>query len=80
MAIDPFSRHVPVKMLAIIDWEIATIGDPLLDFAALLLDSLETQEGVLQHDQNGNLYRCRRRCLVAAVRAVLKGRPVSFHD
>lgn len=31
-----FSRDAPVRLLAIIDWEMSTIGDPLLDVGLLL--------------------------------------------
>jgi aminoglycoside phosphotransferase (APT) family kinase protein len=32
-----FSAELPVKVAAIIDWEMATIGDPLLDLALVLM-------------------------------------------
>jgi len=32
-----FSRDVPADLAAIVDWEMATIGDPLLDLAQLLM-------------------------------------------
>src|SRR6202012_1474278 len=31
-----FSRELPVRLEAVIDWEMATIGDPLLDVGLML--------------------------------------------
>lgn len=40
-----YSLDLPVRILAVVDWEMATIGDPLLDLAWALLFWPEADEG-----------------------------------
>ncbi len=44
-----FSKQPPVRLLAITDWELAALGDPLLDLASLLLSWSSHRQCCQQH-------------------------------
>jgi aminoglycoside phosphotransferase (APT) family kinase protein len=76
-----FAHQPPARLLSILDWELATIGDPMLDMGGLLInfrDETTPDELPLGSYLDATLFPTRQR--LAAYYAELTGRDVSALD
>jgi len=76
-----FAHRPPARLLSILDWELATIGDPMLDLGGLLINFRD--EGRLDEVPQASYLDATRfptRQRLAAYYAELTGRDVSALD
>jgi aminoglycoside phosphotransferase (APT) family kinase protein len=75
-----FAPQPPARVAAIVDWEMATIGDPLLDLGALLATWSEPGEEVFMSGTVTNLDGMATRAQMAAAYEQRSGQPVEHID
>ncbi|UGS34443.1 phosphotransferase family protein [Capillimicrobium parvum] len=75
-----FSAQPPARVVAIVDWEMATIGDPLLDLGTLLATWSEPGEPVFMIGAVTDVPGMATRAEIAAAYERRSGRPVEHVD
>jgi aminoglycoside phosphotransferase (APT) family kinase protein len=74
-----FARRPPTRLIAILDWETATIGDPLLDLAAFA-QSLADDDGAVPGSSYFDATKFPRRSDVLAYYGELTGMDLTYFD
>jgi aminoglycoside phosphotransferase (APT) family kinase protein len=72
-----FARDLPARLVAIVDWETATIGDPLVDLGWVLAQWSEAGEEPILHTNITHLPGMATRRELAARYAAQSGRPIA---